>query len=879
MKNVWEIREREASQKMQLEEERLKKSALQSINEDWAGRLAARQGGYKRVERKQKKTAESAGEDSSATKTRRPPIPRVAALPTQRATPQRPVLTPAKGKRAEQPGVGKANRLMSLNHTQPSLMVWGKSWKFSKDLSLQEESTDPPNWGQCWMFATQQPFTETGKPWPNGPCKIDPTMLHLWDKPVFRVPDEEPLSWALCSDEWDSSWKNAKANKESASEQGMSKYGFFTSFVESHHHNNDLYSSEWRDCWKSTKPSNNKDTSFQEAGAKKTENAAEQSSEWIKCWRLCNHHGLTNTSEVRQVHCPEWSYSWSVAMLVQNNHNSEGSVKDGKNQYKDKEFAFADRNKAHSLFSDLDKEFKAISEWSKSWQVIKNDTKPTPEIEKTLKAKPSKMEQPMEVQERPVSLASDHDSKFLQLKHSVLAHPRRELTHSMLLQLKHLEKVSSCPDWKDSWKMLKHQLRISQRQRHVQLKPFEEKREKEWKDSWKFTNPSLGQNPEMWQQGWTTTPQPRVNRAREHNHFPPVELPKNGPTGERTWNESWRMSRRQLEASQRRTSISPTTFWQPQGQLMRSPGDWREAWRVSETQYRHDNPSYTQWVEAWRSSAFQSGSYQSNQQQTTAQYVTKSLEIRNKKEIISVQRAEMKMFLQSCPDKVWVDSWKAASLLLKCSTGGGSNLQVKMGASSEYGSKWGMSFRLANPMPKLDQPWMKSSPNMSYYTIMWLKLYNNQKYYINTNFTNNSRVYKLWGSSQQFLQSFSTNPVSKAKPLSQSTDPRVIFTKAVKLRKQLYINLERKEKQPDKKWAGCHLLGKTQPKAKRGGAAKKIKLEEDSGEKFEEVWAESWRFLVCLGSLKNKVKSLRGWEEAWKMLLPPYQTLNGPRAK
>ncbi|KAK7895660.1 hypothetical protein WMY93_020985 [Mugilogobius chulae] len=110
----------------------------------------------------------------------------------------------------------------------------------------------------------------------------------------------------------------------------------------------------------------------------------------------------------------------------------------------------------------------------KSWQVNKNDTKPSPDIEKTLKTKPTKMEQPVKVQERPESSTSDQDSKFLQLKRSVLFHPRREFTHSMLLRLRDLEKASTCSEWKDSWKMVKHRIRTSQRQRLVQLKPFEE---------------------------------------------------------------------------------------------------------------------------------------------------------------------------------------------------------------------------------------------------------------------------------------------------------------------------------------------------------------------------------------------------------------------
>lgn len=895
MRGVWEVREREYNLKSQLEKERQEKSALPSINEDWAARLARRQGQYyKRVEKKAK-PEEFADGDSAAPKPRRVPVARVPApAPTQRApapnqrapAPQRGLPAQAKGKKVQEQRPSKEQLLMNLTRTQPSAMVWGKSWRFNKDLAQREEGTT--DWGQGWMFATQQPYTETGKPWPNGPCQIDPTKLHLFEKPVFRVPEEEPLTWALCCDEWEASWKNAnKPNTDSSSGQETAKYGFFASLIESHRHNSNLYNSEWSDCWMSTKPSDN-ELSFDSTkdAAMKTEKETKQNSEWAECWKISNHHGLTSTPQVHVCHSPEWSYSWRVAMMVQNNHHqSEGSAKEGcdKGQRKAGDFVFAGRDKSSHLLSDINKEFKGFSEWNMSWQVPKNDTKPSAEIEKTLKTEPPQMgqqqqQQPSKVQERPSSSTSDQASKFIQLKNSVLFRPRREVTHSMMMQMKDLEKVSAGTEWKESWKMLKHRLRAAQRQRRVHLMPFEEKREKEWKDSWKFTNQPLGQNPEMWQQQWTTTPQIRYDRAREQNHFPHVELPKNGPTGERTWNESWRMSRRQLEASRR--STAPAS-WQPARQVLRSPGDWQEAWMVSETQHRRDKPSYAQWMDAWKSSAFQSGSYQCNQQLMGMQWLKDSLEIRAKKEIVSVQRAEKKMFHERVPDKQWVDSWKCGSMLQHGASDGQANIQQsKSGVSNEYGSKWGMSFRLANPMPKVDQPWVKCSPNPCYYGFMWAKQKKNPDYYrINTQFTSNSRVFQLWASSPQFLQGAGTKAAGKAKPMGRPTDPRVIVTKDINLKKDLYSRLEKKDKQMDKKWAGCHLLGKTQPRPKRGGPEQTVSLEEDSSVKFEEEWAESWRFLMRLEAVKRKVKSLKGWEEAWKFLVPLYKMPKERKAK
>ena len=82
-------------------------------------------------------------------------------------------------------------------------------------------------------------------------------------------------------------------------------------------------------------------------------------------------------------------------------------------------------------------------------------------------------------------------------------------------------------------------------------------------------------------------------------------------------------------------------------------------------------------------------------------------------------------------------------------------------------------------------------------------------------------------------------------------------------------------------WAGCHLLGKTQPLPKTGSSSvMKIKLEDESADKFFEEWEESWRLLVLPnGLIKQMHIKLSGWDESWKFLIPPYQTLNGSNAE
>lgn len=148
----------------------------------------------------------------------------------------------------------------------------------------------------------------------------------------------------------------------------------------------------------------------------------------------------------------------------------------------------------------------------------------------------------------------------------------------------------------------------------------------------------------------------------------------------------------------------------------------------------------------------------------------------------------------------------------------------------------------------------------------------------NNNFSNNHATFRLWGNSHQFLQGVSAQIKDKTKS-KEPVDPRVIIKKKTKTIRYLYSNIE-KEKQSQRKWAGCHLLSKTQPRPKKGPASVK-KLEMDDKNKFLEEWAESWRYLIGHGILKIKmsVKPLSGWDESWKFLLPLYQPMNSPKAK
>ncbi|XP_047185596.1 uncharacterized protein LOC124849745 [Scophthalmus maximus] len=893
MKDVWEIRLREQEQKKQMEEERIQKSALPSINQDWANRVTARTGNFRRVERKTK-PVDTQIDDNNVWKSKQPMVtpvfPRGAGSGSlaRLGVQSRGFSTPAqnhKNKKGQDKYFNKLQVLMFITQTQPSAMVWGKSWKYNKSLpSPAEGITTKSDWGQCWMFATQQPNSEAGKPWPNGPNIVDPHRLPLWKKPDYRLMESQELQASLPAEKWQMSWRKSSKNntKDTSSMNGdnVSRSGYFTLLLETQHPNKALCLPEWNDSWRSAKSVTNK----QEKLVNHVECNKSQLNHWANSWRtvVINNHKNSDHSDTYDDCIQQKKSHLPKIMLASNDH------------------------KYIDLYLQLCNEFKAHSEWIMSWQMTKNNSKPCEEMEKVLKDFQPLMEA-QKMEEKPkeyYSTSEIADPHYEQLKQSIIYQSRREFTQLKLHSLKSVENFSFPSNWTDSWQTLKHRMRMERRRmRPDPSRPFRESetgaemKSAEWKDSWKFTSQPLRQEPELWQRAWPTTPQIRVDRARNQNHFAPVELPKNGPTAERSWGESWRFSRRHHrsqplrgnpQTSQGRSNVvgqHPNNS-RAQRRSAGSASDWQESWMVSESQFHHDKPSLLQWREAWKCSAFHTENW--TEQVTRDNSVFEEMEIQPMKKKISLQRAEAKMswtidnqmFRERYPEKQWSTSWRAGSLLNhQPSHYGSSGIPGKnIGNTTQHGSMWGKSFRLANPMPQVEKPWLESPPNLCHYTVMWSrgKTIKNKIY---TNLNSNPANLRLWQGSYQLLQG--ANVVIQHKSKSKAlADPRVILSNKIKTRSNLYSKIE-KEKQSKRQCAGCHLLGKTQPRpTRRPASVKTLKMKDESKEKFFEDWAESWRSLDEPGGPKKRMPmtSLSGWAESWKFLLPTYQPVNGPKA-
>lgn len=800
-----------------------------------------------------------------------------------------------------------------LARTQPSSIMWDKAWKYNKPLPSPDEGAPAVmDWGKCWMFATRQPYSEDGKTWLNGPNTMDPQSLRLWNKADHTFERSQWQNVNLPAEAWDMSWKKHGKNinkgaKPAHEDLVKSRLSAFLDEAQ----RSDVVE-EWIKSWRSIKQTSQLPNDSHANDFVIQEKKEEISSD-LDCWRLVNHHGVkrSKSHQVQKSCNPEWADSWRVATVVADNHNDSGATvrhdhKETLNghcpQQRDSHvhevLRVANKLKRQDEHLAPCDESKLLSEWAKSWQVAKNNSKPCEEIEEVLKASLLRREANLhkERNNNRYFSAAEKNDRCNQHTHAEIHLTKRELTKADKLYRNQPDSVLSATEWRDSWKMLKSRRMERGRVRNDPLKSlgsFDKERQTEWADMLKCTSLPLRQEPELWKQRWPTVAPARVDRARDLNHFAPVELPKNGPTGETICGASWKCFSSQCRPAPGRGG--------GRSDHLRHPGDrtnhrsvrhrgfagvvahWQGAWMVSNSQSHHARPSWTLWGDAWRWSLLNTPNWM--QEVSPANEVDEVMEIRAGREMVSLQGAATTMSRaldlnanrEKCPEEQWRPSWKSSSLLSHQQSLYGSSAAPVAGVTQRehtpadwHESKWGLPFRLANPMPHIEQPWVESSSNMCHYALMWVrKVYTQSN--LNVSSSSNYAAARLWANSHQFLQGATAKGAQRGGG-KESLDPMVIVTRKTKTKGHLFSKME---KQSERKWAGCHLLGKTQPRPKRGpGSDKKLDLEDDK--KFQEEWAESWRYWI----VKMKIsKSLSGWVESWRFLIPLYKTTNGLKAK
>lgn len=876
------------------------------INEEWKRRWSAKLGTGRRMDKKRKPAIQQVEENIWKSKPSQTPsnlfgVGQLGKPGVQRGGMS---LSTSITNSNVQKGFNNLKRrqlLDFLGKTQPSSIMWDKAWKYSKPLPSPEEGAPLVlDWGKCWMLATRQPRSEDGKTWLNGPNTMDPHSLCLWNKSDHTLERSQRQNANLPAEQWGTSWKkyDKSNNKSATTSNEYHARSELVALLDEAQRNNEEWIKSWRSIKPASQPPNDSHTNDFVVNRQETK---EEISSDLDCWRLVNHHGAkqTNSNGVQKSCSPDWADSWRVATVVTSSNNDSGATTSSIHketfssscqQQRDPQF--------HKVLHEVKKlkcrsehlvsrdESKLLSEWANSWQVAKNNSKPCAEIEKVLKASHLRSEANLKEERNGNRFFSgigknDHGNQQL---HSEIYQPKRGPTKTDTLYKKQLDKVSSALEWRESWKVLKSRRMEKGRVRNDPLKSlgsFDRGRQAELADMWKCTSLPLRQEPEAWQQHWPTVAPVRVNRARHLNHFAPVELPKNGPTGESIYGASWKCFSPQHRPSPGRGHHQGN---RSNCQSVRHRGfagavaDWQGAWSVSNSQAHHDRPYWTEWGEAWRWSLLNTPNWV---QEVSANELDEVMEIRAERKMVSttmIRSPDTKVFQEKCPEEQWRSSWRVSPLLAhQQSPYGSSEMPVSSvpkqqhTTSDLYKTKWGLPFRLANPMPHMEQPWVESPSNICHYAVMWARKADERRN-LNIISSTNGVVARLWANSHQFLQGTNTNGAQKG-GCKEFVNPMVIVRKKSKAKGHFFSKME---KQSERKWAGCHLLGKTQPRPKRGpGSFKKLDVED--GNKFKEEWAESWRYLVV--KMQTPTKSLSGWVESWKFLIPLYKPMNGLKAK
>ncbi|XP_016393306.1 uncharacterized protein LOC107727819 [Sinocyclocheilus rhinocerous] len=585
MKDVWEIRLREHRQKRQLEEERIRKSALERINQDWKARMSSKIKPPKRLERKAKLPEESTLDAHKAKKTH---LGRPQGFQSNRIQRQ-----------VDSTKTTKANKLAllrQLNESCPGLMVWAKSWKFSQLLPQPEESPCAFDWGQSWKFLNFQPSTD-GKPWFDLGFDANNDMssndMFLWEK-LSKALDSEHIKQDLVTPEWDNSWIFSQKRKECHENKNKSDCNKF-------YNRNEEIASDWNESRKSTKPVKEVDVKYDLIQP----TANEEKQPW------------NNSIKSKATDNSAWSESWRVAKTI-----SEKETKSIQSQAMEPEELHPDicnvimnvsREMKHTIprSSQFGGRDAQLSEWEKSWTTIKNLSEYKEEINKEVEVKVETL--------KPDKQPIEH------VKFSVLALPKSQKWQEML-------NFSEQINWKNSWKMTKRQRREERALRNRRSPPSQFSQTlTEWADSWKFTNLTLNQDGGLWQQGWSANSQPRpIRRVRENE-----DIPHNGPAGVRAWAESWRSTRRQHLLERQATSASTQPVCQHT--YARSVADWEQSWKSSTHLRRHDRPSMTAWTDSWRFSSLED-------LQREHAWFEKSMEIKGRKELCRASNAFSRSF-------------------------------------------------------------------------------------------------------------------------------------------------------------------------------------------------------------------------------------------
>ncbi|XP_017566223.1 uncharacterized protein LOC108435132 [Pygocentrus nattereri] len=920
MKNVWEIRLREYGQKMNSEKDRLERSALERINEDWAKRMSGKVK-PRRVERKDKPLEEL---PSQTYKAKQVALGRPNGFVSNRP------LKPVDVKK----NMTKRNNLtllLKLNEKQPSLMVWTKSWKFSQPMPQPEEMPPASGWGQSWKSLNIQPNLE-GKSWIEHEHNTNNNVtyngvLFPWEK-FGKSLYSENFEEVTPIIDWEKSWKYTKQRKE-AHEGGKngpknSRQEKLKTLYQSHSYNEEKSSSEWNDSWKSGKPPKEEHIKFISELVSKEGNDMETEEQstmpWGHSWKVFKKPLHIKSKSTRTCTPPDWMDSWRVSKPVtqisqqekiSNVHEPQINMPDeplDPTSYQT--IMDASKEEKYNLLWSSQLKGKdvalPVTEWQKSWISLKNlsEYKEQQLMKKNENSRPAKIKQGVLFE--------------------VFSYPRKHKPTKILELSEHKDQETFISKWKDSWKSLKNQRRQDriwsnlQRPRPQTQPVTPQPSLIEWANSWRFTNLNANQDNNFWQQSWSTYTRNRPDRWVRENEALNAGVPHNGPTGTRGWDESWRSTRHQHHVEREATDTTHLATQPEDTQIhrrVRSLADWEDSWQFSTNQFHHDRPSTTEWVDSWRFCSFHRENWSECQPESN-QY-ERALEIKARKKLpcpsYRFSRSfESQTFKERFPPQEWKNSWKvkrfdgkeqprsglshlkkkefpqpwddswmfSATQFYKSEHTESSSIQghsVSRSAQYKSISEWGRLWKIANPQPpKNIALWSEAKPNPCYpqQMVFWSR-YKCNNYLLSPPAKDYASL-KQWGRAWRFMKLESKLDTKSIISQSNHEDYSVIMRRIVKAKKHMYSH---KEAPQFKRWTDACKLAKTQPRPKRDMRHKPSQGINEGDKVMFTEWAESWRFVTDSVSTEPAKTSvcLTDWGDSWKFLLNDYAQQNGPK--
>ncbi|XP_061118124.1 uncharacterized protein LOC133141574 [Conger conger] len=381
IRNVWEIRTKSHTIKLKTEEERVSKSALKQINEEWQMRMTTERKAPPRLQQKSRHS------DNTA-------LQNYLNKPFLSYTSRNSEFSNSKLQNQRGLFSKRVKNISDIYHDQPSLLKWGKSWKFSRPtLHMEEEAQakSVSDWGKSWKFSNLQPDLE-GQTWSEQDLYNDDLDFQQHNDTTFLSKEvksnafsrSQSFEESLCLSEWEPSWKFSKHpshEEESLSEEEQ----FNTSMdietdedmcqskgnilLDSYLHENEM--SEWRDSWKVSKP---EETDYQSVELEPEEAVDHEFNEdetpvskWCKSWMILYHELPKNKSQ-----SSDWSESWKLLHVPSQQENDNHTDEDLSEESSDidtfESMFLPTRDKMNMLLTSQD---CSVSEWSRSWEITK----------------------------------------------------------------------------------------------------------------------------------------------------------------------------------------------------------------------------------------------------------------------------------------------------------------------------------------------------------------------------------------------------------------------------------------------------------------------------------------------------------------------------